>query len=122
MGDDGFAFRSSLRAKNLQEAQEWDLEISCDPLNLHEAGLPDYLEAYPNDPWLHYWAGLCALGQFEANQASKHFIKARALGLWNQRIQYHLGKAAVMGKNGICFNNVWRSFLNNLPVRSIWEN
>ena len=58
------------------------------------AGLQEYLNAFPQDPWLHYWIGLARWGADEPELALQSLATARTLGLKHARCARFLAQAA----------------------------
>ena len=96
LGDQGRAYRTSLTSTDFQQGLEADNVIRhMSPLG-HIGGILEHLNLHAKDAWLRFWSGLAFLGQGNGPQALSEFARAKTDGCGNNRLIWHIARAAVL--------------------------
>ncbi len=98
MGSAAPQFQASLQGPD----PEAERSITCSSMLLAsgEGGIFHFRNAYPNDPYLRFWAGLALLGQGRFSAACREMQAAAGLGIGPERMKPWL--AAAVSETPIC--------------------
>ncbi|MCB0353458.1 MAG: glycosyltransferase [Bdellovibrionales bacterium] len=94
LGEEGDDFWQSL-SESADDSERCAAEKRISEVStlFRTGGILNYLAGYPNDPYLHLWAGLASLGAGFPEQATSHFSNAIERGFGHWRALWYLGIA-----------------------------
>ncbi len=83
-------FSRSITAKSPTEIHQIDSEIAGSSLLLRLTVTNQYLRRFPEDRYLHFWAGLMLQHEGQNDEARQHYQMAERLGMDLSRLAAHL--------------------------------